>query len=180
MWQLSRIEGSRFNILIAALFFLAESSSRRRAVEFLAWSFEVLRGRADERKKWCRRSLVRERFKLKLVVVGIRKWAELFKMNDAKNDKDREATTRDTSDYVLHLPRPLNLEEKKYLLAVKRGDLPNVKRLLQIANKVKVNIDSNRKEINARTISRREKVVYISMQRTIFFEIWKNLVKSKT
>ncbi|XP_077268928.1 LOW QUALITY PROTEIN: transient receptor potential-like [Temnothorax americanus] len=59
-------------------------------------------------------------------------------MNDARNDKDTEATAQgDTSDYVLHLPRPLNLEEKKYLLAVERGDLPNVKRLLQLANKGK-------------------------------------------
>lgn len=66
-------------------------------------------------------------------------------MSDAENDK-----AQDTSDYVLHLPRPLNLEEKKYLLAVERGDLPNVKRLLQLANKGKVNID-NTKEINART-----------------------------
>ncbi|XP_071554323.1 transient-receptor-potential-like protein isoform X1 [Temnothorax nylanderi] len=59
-------------------------------------------------------------------------------MSDARirNDKDTEATAQeDTSDYVLHLPRPLNLEEKKYLLAVERGDLPNVKRLLQLANK---------------------------------------------
>jgi len=61
-------------------------------------------------------------------------------MSDAKNDKDMEATAQDTSDYVLHLPRPLTLEEKKYLLAVERGDLPNVKRLLQLANKGKVNI----------------------------------------
>lgn len=70
-------------------------------------------------------------------------------MSDAKYDKDMEATAHDTSDYVLHLPRPLNLEEKKYLLAVERGDLPNVKRLLQLANKGKVNIDP--KKINAKT-----------------------------
>ncbi|GAB1859857.1 Transient-receptor-potential-like protein [Camponotus japonicus] len=58
-------------------------------------------------------------------------------MNDTKFEKDMEATTEGTDDYVLHLPRPLNLEEKKYLLAVERGDLPNVKRLLQLANKGK-------------------------------------------
>lgn len=27
-----------------------------------------------------------------------------------------------------HLPKSLSLEEKKYLLAVERGDMPNVKR----------------------------------------------------
>ncbi|XP_018307618.1 transient-receptor-potential-like protein [Mycetomoellerius zeteki] len=58
-------------------------------------------------------------------------------MSDVKNDKDMEATAQGTNDYVLHLPRPLTLEEKKYLLAVERGDLPNVKRLLQLANKGK-------------------------------------------
>ncbi|KAL0125769.1 hypothetical protein PUN28_004670 [Cardiocondyla obscurior] len=59
-------------------------------------------------------------------------------MNVAKIDKDTEdGAAQDANDYVLHLPRPLNLEEKKYLLAVERGDLPNVKRLLQLANKGK-------------------------------------------
>ncbi|XP_070163013.1 transient-receptor-potential-like protein isoform X1 [Polyergus mexicanus] len=58
-------------------------------------------------------------------------------MSDRKIEKDTEASTQSTDDYVLHLPRPLNLEEKKYLLAVERGDLPNVKRLLQLANKSK-------------------------------------------
>lgn len=84
--------------------------------------------------------------KLEVIVVGVRKWTERFKMSDPKNDKDMEATVQDTSDYVLHLPRPLNLEEKKYLLAVERGDLPNVKRLLQLANKGKVNIDPKRNQ----------------------------------
>lgn len=61
-------------------------------------------------------------------------------MSDARNDKDveaLEAAAQDSDDYVLHLPRPLTLEEKKYLLAVERGDLPNVKRLVQLANKGK-------------------------------------------
>ncbi|KAG5326359.1 TRPL protein, partial [Acromyrmex heyeri] len=59
-------------------------------------------------------------------------------MSDVKkNDKDMEATVHDTNDYVLHLPRPLTFEEKKYLLTVERGDLSNVKRLLQLANKNK-------------------------------------------
>lgn len=42
---------------------------------------------------------------------------------------------KSTSDYVLQLPRPLNVDEKKYLLAVERGDLANVTRMLQIAQK---------------------------------------------
>jgi transient-receptor-potential-like protein len=69
-------------------------------------------------------------------------------MSEAKNEKDTEAAAQDADDYILHLPRPLNLEEKKYLLAVERGDLPNVKRLLQLASKNRVNIYSNSKEIN--------------------------------
>ncbi|XP_029154915.1 transient-receptor-potential-like protein [Nylanderia fulva] len=58
-------------------------------------------------------------------------------MSDKKTQKDMEATSQSTDDYVIHLPRPLTLEEKKYLLAVERGDLPNVKKLLQLANKNK-------------------------------------------
>ncbi|XP_034948418.1 transient-receptor-potential-like protein [Chelonus insularis] len=42
---------------------------------------------------------------------------------------------QDDEPYILELPRPLNIEEKKYLLAVERGDLANVRRMLQIANK---------------------------------------------
>lgn len=75
---------------------------------------------------------------------------KLGEMSDRKIEKDTEASTQSTDDYVLHLPRPLNLEEKKYLLAVERGDLPNVKRLLQLANKGKVNMNSDLSEINAR------------------------------
>ncbi|XP_049937649.1 transient-receptor-potential-like protein [Schistocerca serialis cubense] len=33
-----------------------------------------------------------------------------------------------------NLPRPLTLDEKKYLLAVERGDVPNVRRMLQLAH----------------------------------------------
>lgn len=33
-------------------------------------------------------------------------------------------------DIMLNLPKPLNLEEKKYLLSVERGDLANVRRLV--------------------------------------------------
>lgn len=64
-------------------------------------------------------------------------------MSDEKIGKDMEATTQRMDDYVIHLPRPLNVEEKKYLLAVERGDLSNVKRLLQLANKIKVNVNSD-------------------------------------
>ncbi|CAL7938803.1 unnamed protein product [Xylocopa violacea] len=39
----------------------------------------------------------------------------------------------------MHLPRALNIEEKKYLLAVERGDLANVKRFIQCAKKGGVN-----------------------------------------
>ncbi|XP_012255513.2 transient-receptor-potential-like protein isoform X2 [Athalia rosae] len=40
----------------------------------------------------------------------------------------------ETDEYIANLPRSLLLEEKKYLLAVERGDLPNVRRILQAAN----------------------------------------------
>nr|XP_014288104.1 transient-receptor-potential-like protein isoform X2 [Halyomorpha halys] len=41
-----------------------------------------------------------------------------------------------------NLPKPLTLEEKKFLLAVERGDLPNVRRLLHRAHRKKhINID---------------------------------------
>ncbi|XP_012227231.2 transient-receptor-potential-like protein isoform X1 [Linepithema humile] len=59
-------------------------------------------------------------------------------MSEVRREKDTEAAAEGTDDYVLHLPRPLNLEEKRYLLAVERGDLPNVKRLLQLASKNKL------------------------------------------
>lgn len=52
-----------------------------------------------------------------------------------------ETPTQNTSDYVLHLPHSLTLEEKKYLLAVERGDLSNVKRFLQLANKGKLDVN---------------------------------------
>nr|CAI5851741.1 unnamed protein product [Callosobruchus analis] len=41
------------------------------------------------------------------------------------------------------LPSALTTEEKKFLLAVERGDLPNVRRLLQKANRKKTNLDIN-------------------------------------
>ena len=52
-----------------------------------------------------------------------------------KKEKEVEAPPDAVDKYILHLPRPLSIEEKKYLLAVERGDLANVRRILQIANK---------------------------------------------
>jgi len=85
-------------------------------------------------------------------------------MNEMKSEKDAEAAVQDADDYVLHLPRPLNLEEKKYLLAVERGDLPNVKKLLQLASKSRVNIHSNSKEINIRIKKISERTVIRNSQ----------------
>lgn len=90
-------------------------------------------------------------------------------MSDTKFEKDMEATTESTDDYVLHLPRPLNLEEKKYLLAVERGDLPNVKRLLQLANKGKVNMNSDSSE--DKTISTNKRNYYKFAKCLSFFLI---------
>ncbi|XP_015513289.2 transient-receptor-potential-like protein [Neodiprion lecontei] len=50
-----------------------------------------------------------------------------------KSSKQVEAGD-EADDYNVKFPRPLQLEEKKYLLAVERGDLPNVRRMLQAAN----------------------------------------------
>ena len=61
------------------------------------------------------------------------------KINDKKKE-EVEMPPDFVDEYVLHLPRPLNLEEKKYLLAVERGDVRNVKRILQAANKPSVKV----------------------------------------
>ncbi|XP_046748489.1 transient-receptor-potential-like protein [Diprion similis] len=50
-----------------------------------------------------------------------------------KTSKQVEAGV-EADDYNVKFPRPLQLEEKKYLLAVERGDLANVRRMLQAAN----------------------------------------------
>lgn len=67
-------------------------------------------------------------------------------MGFEKTEKEVEAPPNEMESYVVHLPRPLNIEEKKYLLAVERGDLVNVKRFIQFANKGSVNVSlcSNR------------------------------------
>ena len=53
------------------------------------------------------------------------------------NEKNEQVETPPdfVDEYTLHLPRPLNLEEKKYLLAVERGDLRKVRKILQNANR---------------------------------------------
>lgn len=61
-------------------------------------------------------------------------------MGFEKTEKEVEAPPNEMESYVVHLPRPLNIEEKKYLLAVERGDLVNVKRFIQFANKGSVNV----------------------------------------
>ncbi|XP_043250231.1 transient-receptor-potential-like protein [Colletes gigas] len=60
-------------------------------------------------------------------------------MGCEKSEKELESPPSETESYTIHLPRPLNIEEKKYLLAVERGDLVNVKRFIQSANKGGVN-----------------------------------------
>ncbi|XP_014616389.1 PREDICTED: transient-receptor-potential-like protein [Polistes canadensis] len=60
-------------------------------------------------------------------------------MGCPKSEKDMEAQPDKRENSFLHQPKSLNLEEKKYLLAVERGDLPNVKRILQAANKGEIN-----------------------------------------
>lgn len=56
-------------------------------------------------------------------------------MGQEKSEKELEAPPVGVEDYVLHLPRSLNIEEKKYMLAVERGDLANVKRFIHAARK---------------------------------------------
>ncbi|XP_035725310.1 transient-receptor-potential-like protein [Vespa mandarinia] len=60
-------------------------------------------------------------------------------MDCQKSEKDMEAPPEKMEDIVLHHTKPLNLEEKKYLLTVERGDLSNVKRILQVASKGEIN-----------------------------------------
>lgn len=56
-------------------------------------------------------------------------------MGFQKSEKEVEAPPEEVDSYILNLPRPLNIEEKKYLLAVERGDMSNVKRILHIHSK---------------------------------------------
>ncbi|XP_053984630.1 transient-receptor-potential-like protein isoform X1 [Hylaeus volcanicus] len=60
-------------------------------------------------------------------------------MGCEKSEKDLETPPSEASSYSISLPGPLNIEEKKYLLAVERGDLANVKRFIQSAYKGGVN-----------------------------------------
>lgn len=84
-------------------------------------------------------------------------------MSDAK-DAEASRNIQNVNDYVLNLPRPLNIEEKKYLLAVERGDLPNVKKLLQFANKDKVNFRfqfTENLEVKLKLFSKRFNVIFV-------------------
>ncbi|XP_011298063.1 transient-receptor-potential-like protein [Fopius arisanus] len=56
-------------------------------------------------------------------------------MSSAKEKEIEAGQVPEEDDYCLQLPRPLSIEEKKYLLAVERGDLANVRRMLQLAAK---------------------------------------------
>nr|XP_033329419.1 transient-receptor-potential-like protein [Megalopta genalis] len=56
-----------------------------------------------------------------------------------KSQDDLEAGPSQGDTYTVNLPGPLNLEEKKYLLAVERGDLVNVKRFIQAARQGGIN-----------------------------------------
>nr|XP_023013232.1 transient-receptor-potential-like protein [Leptinotarsa decemlineata] len=58
-------------------------------------------------------------------------------------DVDVEAPVTRKSLIMPKLPNVLNLEEKKYLLAVERGDLANVRRMLQKAHRKKLIINVN-------------------------------------
>ena len=70
-------------------------------------------------------------------------------MGCEKSEKELEAApSSEVETYVVNLPRPLNIEEKKYLLAVERGDLANVKRFIQFANKGGVNVSSSTKSVS--------------------------------
>ncbi|XP_066257264.1 transient-receptor-potential-like protein [Euwallacea similis] len=59
------------------------------------------------------------------------------------NKDDVEAKDTKASVPLPNLPKTLNLEEKKYLLAIERGDLPNVRRILQKAHRNKTQLDIN-------------------------------------
>ncbi|CAK9823717.1 Transient-receptor-potential-like protein [Anthophora retusa] len=60
-------------------------------------------------------------------------------MGCESTEKELESSPNEMETYVVHLPTPLNIEEKKYLLAVERGDLTNVKRFIQLARKGDIN-----------------------------------------
>lgn len=59
-----------------------------------------------------------------------------------RSEKEMEAGDIQSEPYSINLPRALNLEEKKYMLAVERGDLVNVKRFIQSANQGGVNVST--------------------------------------
>lgn len=52
----------------------------------------------------------------------------------------RSGKQREFHSYGFHLPRQLNLDEKKYLLSVERGNLSYVRRMLLTAGKLGVGV----------------------------------------
>ncbi|CAG9859792.1 unnamed protein product [Phyllotreta striolata] len=69
----------------------------------------------------------------------------IFFSSSPKMDKDVDVESKITRKALImpKLPNNLTLEEKKYLLAVERGDMPNVRRMLQKAHKHKSKININ-------------------------------------
>lgn len=63
-------------------------------------------------------------------------------MTNEKSEKEVEAPPDNVDNYIRHLPRSLTIDEKKYLLAVERGDLANVRTILQIASKPNPRVSS--------------------------------------
>ena len=72
-------------------------------------------------------------------------------MVSEKELESAKAAGGGVGSYGFHLPRPLNIEEKKYLLSVERGDMSNVRRILQAANK-SVGIYTFQKDIASRGV----------------------------
>lgn len=56
-------------------------------------------------------------------------------MDSDRNKDDVEAPSSIKKITMPNLPKLLTVEEKKFLLAVERGDMPNVKRMIQLANR---------------------------------------------
>ncbi|KAH1027621.1 hypothetical protein HUJ05_001097 [Dendroctonus ponderosae] len=66
-------------------------------------------------------------------IVNCSRWIgdKAHSLRMANNDEDVEAKVGKGISSVPILPKMLSLEEKKYLLAIERGDLPHVRRMLQ-------------------------------------------------
>lgn len=65
-------------------------------------------------------------------------------MADEKKEMDLEEGKSAKNEIKMpNLPKPINLDEKKYLLAVERGDMANVKRIIQKAHRHPGSININ-------------------------------------